>query len=142
MIKIASWKDCIDQHCALRITPDKPKAKSLTETSKERIKFIETVEVKESNANYVFENYYTSALELIHIITILNGYKIENHICLGYYIKEILKREDLFRLFDDVRQKRNSISYYGKRMTYEKAQESIEKIKILIPELEKYIQLL
>lgn len=141
MIKIASWKDCIDQFCALKVTPDKAKAKSLTETSKERVKFIETVEIKESNANYVFEIYYISALELMHIIAILNGYKVDNHICLGYYIKEVLKREDLFRLFDDVRQKRNSITYYGKRMTYEKAKESIEKIKTLIPELEKYIKL-
>ncbi len=75
------------------------------------------------------------------MITIIQGYKIDNHICLRYYIREILKREDLFRLFDDVRQKRNGIAYYGKRMNCENAKESIRKTKTLITELEKYIEL-
>lgn len=138
---IASWEDCIDKFYAIKITPDKAKARSLIETSKERISFIEKITIEESNANYIFENYYTSILEIIHVVVILQGYKIDNHICLGYYIKEILKKEDLFRLFDDVRQKRNGITYYGKRMNYEKAKESIEKIKILIQELKKHIEL-
>lgn len=138
-MKESSWIDCLDFGSSVKVTPDKAKVKSLIETAEDRIKSA-IKEVNDKNANYVFEDYYSSVLELLHALTLLDGYNVSNHICLGYYIRDILKREDLFWLFDDCRFKRNSLIYYGKRMDFETSKNAIEKAKKLIQELKKMIK--
>ena len=71
-------------------------------------------------------------LELLQAIVIKKGYNILNHLCLGYYLRDVLKKDDLFRMFDDLRYKRNALTYYGNRMDFETAKASIEKCKELI----------
>ncbi|MDI6721188.1 MAG: hypothetical protein QMD85_02265 [Candidatus Aenigmarchaeota archaeon] len=46
-----------------------------------------------------------------------------------------MKKEDLFRIYDDLRYKRNGLIYYGRKMDFDVAKESIEKSKILIKSL-------
>ena len=135
-MKESSWGECLNYSSAVKITADKEKAASLTETAQDRINF-SLKKLSEKNANYAFEGYYSSVLEMIHAIVILDGYKVNNHICLGYYLRDVLKNDELFRLFDDCRFKRNSLVYYGKRMDFETAKDSIEKSKRLIKELKK-----
>lgn len=134
--KEASWEDCLD-NSALKISPDNKRADSLVETAEERLSLIK--EITEKNSNFVFEDYYTSVLELLQAMVLKQGYKISNHICLGFYLKDFLKREDLFRLFDDLRYKRNSLTYYGKRMDFETAKKAIENSKKLIKELKRLV---
>jgi len=133
-MKDRNWNDCLNSNFAKIITPDINRSKSLTETSNERINLIK--EVNEKNCNFVFEDYYTSLLELLQAKTFKEGFNILNHICLGFYLRDILKREDLYILFDDIRFKRNSLTYYGNRMDYETAKEAIKKCKKIIKELE------
>ena len=137
-MKEASWQECIRSYASLKVTPDKEKARSLRETAEGRLSVL-SKEVNEKNINYIFEDYYSSILEMIHAIVLLEGYKVENHICLGYYIRDILKREDLFRFFDDCRYKRNSLIYYGKRMDFDTAKEAIEITKKLWKEFDKLL---
>ena len=108
-MKEASWDECLNYNSAIKITPDKEKAASLIETAEDRIEF-SLRELTEKNANYVFEGYYSSILEMLHAIVVLEGYKVNNHICLGYYLRDVLKNDELFRFFDDCRFKRNSCS--------------------------------
>lgn len=137
-MKESSWSECLNYSSAIKITPDKEKAESLVETARDRIEF-SLRKLSEKNANYVFEGYYSSILEMMHAIVVLDGYKISNHICLGFYIRDALKNDELFRLFDDCRYKRNSLVYYGKRMDFETAKDSIEKAKRLFRELKTII---
>ena len=137
-MKEASWYDCLENNSAIRVSPDKERAKSLIETAEERISLIN--ETNEKNCNFVFEDYYTSILELLQALVILQGYKIINHVCLGYYLRDALERKELFVLFDDLRYKRNSLTYYGKRMDFEVAKQSIEKCNELIKELKNAIE--
>ena len=137
-MKESSWDECLNCSSAIKITPDKEKSKSLIETAEDRIKY-SIAELTEKNANYVFEDYYSSILELLHALVLLEGYKINNHICLGFYLRDALKKEEMFRLFDDCRFKRNSLVYYCKRMDFETAKYSIEKAKKLLKELKKII---
>ena len=137
-MKEASWQECIRSYASLKVTPDKEKARSLRETAEGRVSVL-SKEVNEKNINYIFEDYYSSILEMVHAIVLLEGYKVENHICLGYYIRDILKREDLFRFFDDCRYKRNSLIYYGKRMDFDTAKEAIDKTKKLWKEFDKLL---
>lgn len=132
-MKEASWNDCLENSTAVDISPNIERAKSLVETAEERLKVIKNINKR--NCNFVFEDYYTSVLELIQAATILNGYKVINHLCLGYYLRDVLKRHDLYLIFNDLRYKRNSLTYYGKRMDFETARVSIEKCRRLIREL-------
>ena len=125
-----SWEDCIGNENVVKISPNEFKAESLIETAKGRMEF--TRKPDEKNANYVFEDYYTSLLEIIHALAIKQGFKIKNHLCIGFYIRDFLKERRLFNLFDDVRYKRNSLVYYGKRMDFETCMDVIGKCKELI----------
>ncbi len=133
-MKESSWADCLDSGNSIKITPNSEKAESLIETAEDRIKY-SMKEINEKTANFVFEDYYSSIVEFIHALVLLKGYKVSNHICLGYYIKDVLKRGDLFVIFDDLRYKRNSLAYYGRRMDFETAKQAIDKSKRLIKEL-------
>lgn len=132
-MKASNWKECLELNDASKITPDTEKAKSLREIANERIKQIKAI--NEKNANFVFEDYYSSVIEMTHSLALIEGYKISNHIGLGYYLRDVLKREDLFKTFDDLRYKRNSLTYYGKKMDFETAKNAIEKSKNLIKEM-------
>ena len=128
-----NWEHCLFNNSAKTITPDIKRAESLIETANERINLIK--EVNEKNCNFIFEDYYTSLLELLQAMAFKKGFNILNHICLGYYLRDVLKREDLYILFDDLRYKRNSLTYYGSRMDYETAKHAIEKCKKIVKEL-------
>lgn len=137
-MKEANWQDCLDNQSARIVKQDIKRAESLMETAEERISLIK--EINEKNCNFVFEDYYTSILELLQAIAFINGFNISNHLCLGFYLKEILKREDLYFIFDDLRYKRNSLTYYGNKMDFETAKQSIEKSKRLINELRRLVK--
>ena len=136
-MKDINWNDCLMNKSAVKITPDINRAESLIETAKERISLIK--EINKKNCNFVFEDYYTSLLEILQAINFKKGFNIINHICLGFYLRDIFQREDLYLLFDDIRFKRNSLTYYGSRMDYETAKQAIEKCKRLIIEIEKLV---
>ena len=137
-MKEASWNECIENNSAIRISSDNARANSLIETAEERIKLIK--DITENNCNFVFEDYYTSLLELLQALIIKKGYKVLNHLCLGYYLRDVIKKEDMFRIFDDVRYKRNSLTYYGKRMDFETCKKTIEKCKKFIKEIKELIK--
>ena len=129
-MKEASWNDCVETNSVKKISPDIERASSLVKTSEERISIIN--KTNEKNCNFVFEDYYTSMLELLQALVIKRGYNILNHLCLGYYLRDVLEKGDLFRMFDDLRYKRNALTYYGNKMDFEIAKASIEKCKELI----------
>ena len=102
-MKEGSWNECTETGSALKISSDRFKINSLIETANGRIGYLNSGKMDEGNANYVFEGYYASILELLHAILLADGYRVSNHICAGYYLRDVLKREDLFRAFDDLR---------------------------------------
>ncbi len=132
-MKEADWTECIVNRSVRTVTPDVLRAASLIETAHERINLI--TEVTEKNCNFIFEDYYTSLLELLQAMTFKKGFNVLNHLCLGYYVRDILQRADLYLLFGYLRYKRNALTYYGNRMEYGTAKQAIEKCKRLIKEL-------
>lgn len=137
-MKEASWIECLESNSAVQVSPDKERAKSLIETAEERVNQIK--EIHEKNCNFVFEDYYTSLLEQLQAVVALKGYKIVNHVCLGFYVRDVLKREDLYVIFDDIRYKRNSLTYYGKRMNFETAMVAIKRTITLIDSIKEEIK--
>jgi len=137
-MKEQNFQDCIDEGSTKRQTPDNARANSLIATAKERINLIK--EINEKNCNFVFEDYYTSIMEILQAMCFSKGLNVLNHICLCYYLRDELKREDLYKIFDDIRFKRNSLTYYGNRMDFATAKDAIEKSKKLIKELNNYLK--
>lgn len=130
-----NWEECLKEGYAEVCSKDLKKAASLRKTAAGRIAFFDSQKINSKNANYIFEGYYTSLIEIIHSALLKEGFKVSNHICLGYYLRDVLKRADLFRIFDDLRFKRNSIVYYGNEMDFETCKEAIEKCKKIIKEI-------
>lgn len=97
-MKESNWKECLLSGAARNVSPDFGRAKSLRETSDERIALIS--EINEKNANFVFEDYYTSLLELLQAMTFLKGYNVLNHFCLGFYLKE--KKNKLYNYISNL----------------------------------------
>lgn len=135
----ADWEECLLNSRAYSISFDKSKMQSLISTAKARIAFLDRIATDENNIRFIFESYYSSLLEYAHALLSYKKYKVRNHICLGYYLRDILKREDLFRIFDESRYKRNSIVYYGEEIPFEKTKSDIKRIKFFIKEINKII---
>ncbi len=140
MNKQSSWEECVLTNASLKITPDGAKANSLIDTAKGRIVFLDQHEINLSNANYIFEGFYSSVLEILHALLLIKGYKVSNHICLGYYLRDVLEKQSLFRTFDDCRFKRNSLIYYGRKMDLDVAKKSIKDCKSLLKKIESLIK--
>lgn len=139
-MKESDWNDCLEYGSVIKISPDKEKAKSLLKVAEGRIKYLEKDDIDEKNSNYIFEGIYTSITEVIHAVALIEGYKIINHVCLGFFLRDIIKNNPLFRMFDDCRYKRNSLVYYGKSMDIITSKQSINKAKELIKELKKILE--
>ena len=138
-MKESNWQDCIESGSSLKVSPDNAKSNSLKETAQGRVEYLKENAVKEYNANYIFEGYYTSILELFHALILSKGYRVNNHVCIGFYLRDILQRNDLFRIFDDLRYKRNSLTYYGKRMDFETAKKAVTDARNLIEKISSLI---
>ena len=129
------WNECKDEFLAIKVSPDLLKSKSLKRLSESRIKFLDSLNVVNSDINFLFEGYYTSMIEVIHSAILKKGYKVNNHVCLGFYLRDVLKKDKLYRLFQDCRYKRNSLIYYGQIQNYSVCEKTIYQIKFLIKDL-------
>lgn len=131
----ASWKDCVENATSRTITPDNVKSQSLLEAAQARIDFLEQIKPGPDNANFLFESYYTSVVQIVHALVLKAGFSVENHLCLGFYLRDVLGRRDLFSAFDDCRFKRNGIIYYGQLMKFSVAKSAIAEISSLISDI-------
>ena len=139
-MKSSSWDECVEDSASVKISPDKAKARSLIETAEARLSFLRGNQLSELNARFIFEGYYSSVVEVVHALVILDGFKVDNHICLGYYLRDAMKWADLFRVFDDCRYKRNSVVYYGQSMDFDVARDSIARLSGLFKEIKRVVE--
>ena len=103
----------------------------MVKTAKHRIAFLERFRLNEGNANFVFEGYYTSTAEILHAILLSIGFEVRNHICLCFYLRDVLGQDALLRAFDDCRYKRNGLVYYGEEMDFAVAEQAVGAIRRL-----------
>ena len=131
----ADWDECEENDTATTVTPDPQRAISLRKTTDGRRRFLDTRSVTGENANYLFEGYYTTVLEHLHSRLAEKGLKVRNHLCLAHYLRDVENKPRLARTFDDCRQKRNKLQYYGKAMEPAVAEQAIAACKTLLEAL-------
>lgn len=130
-MKLTDWEECVESRSASKIRPNKSKAEALIDISQKRIEFFNKITLSDENACFIFEGYYSSIIEMVHALALVEGYNIQNHICLGYYLRDVLKKDILFNMFDDCRFKRNNLIYYGNILDFENSLEVIDSCKKL-----------
>lgn len=132
-----TWDDCLSGYSAMSITPDMRKARALIDMADSRIEMIREVTDKPEYSSVIFENYYSSAMEYVQAVAIANGLKIVNHICLGYFLRDMLGKPKFFRIFDRCRRDRNSIVYYGKQLPHDIAMLRIKWLCLFINQMKQ-----
>lgn len=132
-----SWKRCLKEFDARKITVDKQRAKSLILVAKNRKNFINSIPKKDENLMFIFESYYTLLIEIIHALAYKKGYDIKNHVCLGYFLKKYYNFVDNHDLFQKFRKNRNNLIYYGVIFETQILEKNIFEIQDYIKKVEK-----
>jgi len=124
----------------IKISPNFERSKSLLSSAKNTIKFVESHKIDNENAPILLTNFYEAVLEICHALLFQKGFKVLDHLSVGYYIKDILKHEEYFNIFNKSRKLRNNIVYYGKKIGKETAEEYIDDLKKLINFIKNLIE--
>lgn len=125
------WKKCLKKRIAKEINKDDQLIKSLTKTSNNKIESEEKLELNLVTSCSKISLTYDSLRELLEALAISYGYKIYNHECYTYFLKEVLNKSSEGDEFDELRKLRNNINYYGKEITTTEAKDVIKRIKKL-----------
>jgi len=125
------FEECIKKRIAKQVKKDEDLIKSLLKTSKNKLDSEETLELDEVTSNSKISLLYDSLRELLEALSLKNEFKIYNHECYTYFLKEILNKTLIAEEFDELRKVRNSINYYGKEITLSEAKIVIKRIKNL-----------
>jgi len=133
------FKECIKKRIAKEVAKDEELIKSLLKTSKNRLDSEEKLELNEITSASKISLLYDSLRELLEALALKNGFKIYNHECYTYFLKEILNRNTLAEEFDDLRKIRNSINYYGKEISTREAKEILRRIRNLRKEILSFL---
>ena len=135
------WEECNKKRFVKRIIIDKKLVKSLIESSKDRFVSASLLDLNEVTSSSIIILYYDSLRELLEALAIRNKYKIYNHECYTCFLKEILREEELSQKYDRIRKIRNSINYYGKKLSIDESKIVINDIKELIEKSKKLLNI-
>ncbi|MBI3412578.1 MAG: hypothetical protein HY051_00670 [Candidatus Aenigmarchaeota archaeon] len=122
------WENCVNEGTAVKVSINEERMRSLRNSAKATLEFVESVEMNENNASILLKNMYDAVLELLHAYLLSKGYKVLNHLCIGYYLRDVLGNREFFYLFDRYRKIRNSITYYGVRVEPATAKHGINEL--------------
>lgn len=81
---------------------------------------------------------YESLRQIMEAFGVANKLKVTNHICLSVAVKKILYNFNI-NDFEIFRQARNSINYYGEKISFSKGKEFIKEMFRMKKEIEKEI---
>ena len=135
------WNECISSRTAIKVSPNRERASSLLKSAKNMSNFVTSINIDESNAPILLKNFYESLLEVLHSLLYSKGYKVLDHVCVGFFIRDELRDAESFNIFDKYRKIRNSIVYYGESVEKEVAEDGIMEMKIVFGKIEKMIKL-
>ncbi len=123
--------ECLKKRIAKEVKEDKELVVSLVKTSKNKLDSEEKLELSEITLSSKISLLYDSLRELLESLAIKKGYKIYNHECYTYFLKEIMKESIKGDEFDELRKIRNAVNYYAKDINVSEGKMVLEKMKIL-----------
>jgi hypothetical protein len=134
------FNECIKKKIAKEVTKDEELIASLIKTSQNKLDSGSKLELNDITSSSKISLLYDSLRELLEALAIKNGYKIYNHECYTYFLKEILNESNKGDEFDDLRKIRNSINYYAKDISIKEAEDVLERLRKLRGEILKLLK--
>lgn len=126
------WQECLDNKLVKNLRTDKELIESLIIISRNKAISASRLKLDEISATSIIVLYYDSLRELLEALALSRGFKIYNHECYTSFLKDILGEKEISLLYDNIRKIRNSINYYGRKLSLEEAETIIFDIKKLI----------
>ena len=134
------FNECLKKRIAKEVNEDKELITSLIKTSQNKFDSEKKLELSEVTSSSKISLLYDSLRELLEALAIKKGYKIYNHECYTYLLKEILNESNKGDEFDELRKIRNSINYYAKDISVSEAKDVLERIKKLRDDILKLLK--
>ncbi len=107
-------------------SPDLNEAKALMSKAERRLSYIKEHQVKEQNADLIFEDAYNVMREASHALMSAAGYKPLSHEVVIAYLRDNEKLDQsVVERFDSYRKLRNRVQYSAQKITVIRTQESI-----------------
>ena len=125
------WRSCVDSLTAKRIKTDSDMIKSILKASESKLLSEERLEMDSVTATSKFSLMYESLREVLEALAIKKGYKIYNHECYTYFLKEVVGESLRGDDFDAIRKVRNNVNYYGKELNPSQSKTLIDDMKKL-----------
>ena len=126
---------------AVKKAPDPAEAGSLIKKAGNRLRYIETQEISEENADFIFEDIYECMREAIQALMSKTGYKPYSHTVLVAFLKEFTKipNQDA-ETFDRLRKLRNNAIYSAEAVSIAECQDALEFLIEFLPKIKKELK--
>lgn len=123
-----------------KISRDIPRAKSLFEISKERLDIIKVL--PKDKPYKILEEYYEIIPELFTSVMYLDGFKTLSHVSVieYFFANYKLLSSSHFEIIDTMRKYRNSIIYYGKKISADYLTNNEDDIRKIIKLLQNFVE--
>lgn len=134
------FDECLKKKIAKEVKADEELIASLIKTSKNKLYSEEKLELSEMTLSSKISLLYDSLRELLEALAIKNGYKIYNHECYTYFLKEIMNESVKGDEFDELRKIRNAVNYYAKDIDVREGKTVLERMKTLRKRISQLLQ--
>ncbi|MBD3361796.1 hypothetical protein GF358_03310 [Candidatus Woesearchaeota archaeon] len=119
--------------------PNKTRAASLFKSSIQAIETAKEIPLNVKTSKTILRELYEGLREYCEAIGYQKGYKFLDHESIGFFLRDILKKQSLSKKFDRYRKLRNGINYYGKDIDIETVKEAATEIPALVTALKSNI---
>ncbi len=121
-----------------KVLPNSIRASSLFNSSSQAIETAKSIQLNTNTSKTILRELYEGLREYCEAIGYLKGYKFVNHESIGFFLRDIIKEQTIYKKFDRYRRLRNGINYYGDGVDIETVKDAASEIPKLINELKKY----
>ncbi len=136
-----NFEYCLEEGKAKRIIPNKIRASSFFISSNQAIETAKSILLSPTSTKTILRELYEGLREYCEAIGCLQGYKFLDHESIGFFLRDVLKEQSIYKRFDRYRRLRNGINYYGDDVDIETIKEALIEIPIIIKELEKHARI-
>lgn len=115
-------------------------SKALIKSAEKNINFIRKLEINNENAEHIASDIYEVIREYIEAKLALEGYKSYSHEATISFLKKFKEfTEGEIEFTDNLRKTRHGIKYYGKEISLEDANNTLEFLNKIMPKLKKLV---
>ena len=123
-----TWIDCLESGKVKRTSPNKQLVISTIKMSQIKIDNERILEEHNGDPSIRLTLAYDSFLEICTGILSLEGMKSYSHECITCFLSDYLNEKKISIIFDDARNLRNRINYYGEEVPENTVNRDIERI--------------